>query len=153
VQLVIQAGAIGGDGHALVLDMGEPVKIYDVARQLASARTEEIAIEFTGLRPGEKMHEDLFCSAETPTRSAHELIRYVDVPTLEPDRVRDLDPTGTHAEVVDILVTLVADIDDRTGRVTGQSNGTLNGTSVDELSGEFTLDLIGAEIEAKRAGA
>ena len=38
VQLVIQAGAIGGDGHAMVLDMGEPVQIYDVARQLASAR-------------------------------------------------------------------------------------------------------------------
>ncbi len=117
VQLVIQAGAIGGDGHAMVLDMGEPVKIYDVARQLANARNADIAIEFTGLRPGEKLHEDLFCAAETPTRSAHELIRYVDVPSLEPDQVRDLDPTGTHAEVIAILTGLVDDIDARTERV------------------------------------
>ena len=42
---------------------------------------------------------------------------------------------------------------DRTGRVTGQSNGTLNDTCVDKLAGEFTIDLIGAEIEAMRAGA
>ena len=114
VQLVIQAGAIGGDGHALVLDMGEPVKIYDVARQMANARASDIAIEFTGLRPGEKLHEDLFCSDETPTRSAHELIRYVDVPPLDPDEVRHLDPTGTHAEVMEIFTTLVCDIDRRT---------------------------------------
>ena len=42
------------------------------------------------------------------------MIRYVDVPTLDPDRVRDLDPTGTHAEVMEIFTTLVRDIDDRT---------------------------------------
>ncbi len=137
VQLVIQAGAIGGDGHALVLDMGEPVKIYDVARQLASARATEIAIEFTGLRPGEKMHEDLFCSAETPTTSAHELIQYVDVPPLEPDRVRDLDPTGTHAEVIEILVDLVRDIDERTAPV---------------FTEPLEIDLIDAEMEGRAAG-
>ncbi len=137
VQLVIQAGAIGGDGHALVLDMGEPVKIYDVARQLASARNADIAIEFTGLRPGEKLHEDLFCASENPTRSAHELIRYVDVPTLEPDRVRDLDPTGTHAEVLEILITLVDDIDARTQLA-----------PIEEL----TVDLTSAELEDNAAG-
>ncbi len=113
VQLVIQAGAIGSDGHAMVLDMGEPVRIYDVARQLAAARGADVPIEFTGLRPGEKLHEDLFCSDETPTRSAHDLIRFVDVPSLEPDCVRDLDPTGSHPEVVEILVRLVTDIDRR----------------------------------------
>jgi FlaA1/EpsC-like NDP-sugar epimerase len=113
VQLVIQAGAIGGDGHAMVLDMGEPVRIYDVARQLAASRDPEVPIEFTGLRPGEKLHEDLFCSDEAPSRSAHELIRFVDVPTLDPDRVRDLDPTGNHAEVLEILVGLADDIDHR----------------------------------------
>ena len=137
VQLVIQAGAIGDDGHALVLDMGEPVKIYDVARQLASARREDIAIEFTGLRPGEKLHEDLFCSAETPTRSAHKLIRYVDVPTLDPDRVRDLDPTGSHAEVMELLTALVRDIDDRTGAAASCS---------------LEVDLVEAELEGNTAG-
>ena len=65
VQLVIQAGAIGSDGHALVLDMGDPVRIYDVARQLASSVSPELPIVFTGLRPGEKLHEDLFCDRET----------------------------------------------------------------------------------------
>jgi FlaA1/EpsC-like NDP-sugar epimerase len=114
VQLVIQAGAIGGDGHAMVLDMGEPVRIYDVARQLAASRQPEVAIEFTGLRPGEKLHEDLFCSDETPARSAHELIRYVQVPALDPATVRDLDPTGTHAAVLDLLTGLVSDLDRRT---------------------------------------
>ena len=114
VQLVIQAGAIGGDGHAMVLDMGEPVRIYDVARQLAACRRPEVPIEFTGLRPGEKLHEDLFCTEETPTRSAHALIRYVDVPALEPERVRHLDPTGSHADVMEILTSLVTEIDRRT---------------------------------------
>ena len=84
VQLVIQAGAIGSDGHALVLDMGEPVRIYDVARQLASSVTPELPIVFTGLRPGEKLHEDLFCDREESSQSAHELIRCVDVPALDP---------------------------------------------------------------------
>ncbi len=115
VQLVIQAGAIGGDGHAMVLDMGEPVRIYDVARQLAASRRPEVPIEFTGLRPGEKLHEDLFCSEETPARSAHALIRYVEVPSLDPEQVRDVDPTGSHSDVLAILTTLVTDIDRRTG--------------------------------------
>ena len=137
VQLVIQAGAIGGDGHAMVLDMGEPVKIYDVARQLASSRNADIAIEFTGLRPGEKLHEDLFCASENPARSAHELIRYVDVPSLEPDRVRNLDPTGTHAEVIAILTTLVDDIDSRNQLAPME---------------ELTVDLAGSELEGNTAG-
>ncbi|MGZ6952064.1 MAG: polysaccharide biosynthesis protein [Acidimicrobiia bacterium] len=114
VQLVIQAGAIGADGHALVLDMGEPVRIYDVARQLAASRSQDVPIEFTGLRPGEKLHEDLFCSDETPSRSAHELIRYVDVPALDPACVRDLDPTQSHEDVLATLISLVTDIDRRT---------------------------------------
>ena len=93
VQLVIQAGAIGSDGHALVLDMGEPVRIYDVARQLAvEPRRPELPIVFTGLRPGEKLHEDLFCDRRDrdPERPrAHPLRgrpRW--------SRVRDLDPTA-----------------------------------------------------------
>ncbi len=137
VQLVIQAGAIGGDGHAMVLDMGEPVRIYDVARQLAASRHPEVPIEFTGLRPGEKLHEDLFCSEESPALSAHELIRYVQVPGLEPDRVRKLDPTGTHAEVLAIFTGLVCDIDGRTADAVVE-------VEVDEL------DLVEAEFQDGR---
>ncbi len=67
-RLVLQAAAIGGSGQVLVLDMGEPVKIVDLARHLIrlSGHTEdEIAIEFTGLRPGEKLYEELLADADT----------------------------------------------------------------------------------------
>ncbi len=66
VQLVIQAGALGADGEALVLDMGEPVRIDDVAKRLIAEADRPIEIVYTGLRPGEKLHEVLF----GPTRWA-----------------------------------------------------------------------------------
>mgnify|MGYP005848730865 FL=1 len=66
-QLVLQAAAVGESGQVLVLDMGEPVKIVELARQmirLAGRRDDEIAIRFTGLRPGEKLVEELLADAE-----------------------------------------------------------------------------------------
>ncbi len=78
VELVLQASAHGAAhaderGKVLVLDMGEPVKILDLARQmirLAGYRPEhDIAIAFTGLRPGEKLFEEILSAAETPTRT------------------------------------------------------------------------------------
>ena len=72
-QLVIQAGAIGRPGEALVLDMGEPVRIVDVAHQLIQqSAARPVEIEFTGLREGEKLHEELFGDGEPqrhPTRA------------------------------------------------------------------------------------
>jgi FlaA1/EpsC-like NDP-sugar epimerase len=67
VSLVLQAFAIGQRGDTLVLDMGEPVKIVDLARtlaQLSGGRNDEVEIEFTGLRPGEKLIEELFYADE-----------------------------------------------------------------------------------------
>ena len=103
VQLVIQAGAIGHDGEALVLDMGEPVKISDVARRLCANHVPEIPIVFTGLRPGEKMHEELFADGEASHQSDHELIRYVRVPDLDPTFVRDVDAKVSGKDMASLL--------------------------------------------------
>ena len=92
VQLVIQAGAVGQNGDALVLDMGEPVRIADVARRLIDDSGRDIGIEFTGLRPGEKLHEALFADGEPDLRPVHDRISHVPVPALAPADVRSLDP-------------------------------------------------------------
>jgi FlaA1/EpsC-like NDP-sugar epimerase len=85
VQLVIQAAAIGRDGEALVLDMGEPVRILDVAHQLISMSGKDIEITFTGLRPGEKLHEDLLAVGEAAERPVHPLVQHVPVSPLQID--------------------------------------------------------------------
>ncbi|MBM3739518.1 MAG: polysaccharide biosynthesis protein [Acidobacteria bacterium] len=78
-QLVLQASAFGEAGQVFVLDMGEPVKIVDLARNLillSGLRPgEDIRIEFTGLRPGEKMYEELSTLLEDTVPTAHEKIR------------------------------------------------------------------------------
>lgn len=84
VQLVIQAGAIGRSGEVLVLDMGEPVRIHDVARRLVAQSTKPIEIVFTGLRPGEKLHEELLGDGEIDVRPRHPLISHTPVPALDP---------------------------------------------------------------------
>jgi FlaA1/EpsC-like NDP-sugar epimerase len=88
-QLVIQAGAIGRPGETLVLDMGEPVKIVDVARRMIGMSGKAVEIVFTGLRSGEKMHEDLLSRGESDSRPLHPLISHVRVPPLHPDRVAE----------------------------------------------------------------
>ncbi|WDZ83071.1 polysaccharide biosynthesis protein [Micromonospora cathayae] len=100
VHLVLQAASIGRGGEALVLDMGEPVRIADVARRLAAEAARPTEIVFTGLRPGEKLHEDLFGVDETDTRPLHPLISHVTVPALDPDEVRGLDPYADPADVI-----------------------------------------------------
>ena len=85
VQLVIQAGAIGSSGEVLVLDMGNPVSIYDVATQLVSNSRKTVAIEIVGLRAGEKVHEELFGDGEIDTRPHHPLISHVKVVSISND--------------------------------------------------------------------
>jgi FlaA1/EpsC-like NDP-sugar epimerase len=91
VELVMQAGAIGRSGEVLVLDMGTPVRIADVARRLAERAAQPVEIVFTGLRRGEKLHEALLASDEVDERPFHPLISHVPVPPLDPALARALD--------------------------------------------------------------
>jgi FlaA1/EpsC-like NDP-sugar epimerase len=100
VQLVIQAAAIGSGGEALVLDMGQPVRIADLARHIADRTPGQVGIIYTGLRPGEKLHEDLLGTGEWDVRPIHPLISHVAVPPLHPDAVRSLDPYASRERIV-----------------------------------------------------
>jgi FlaA1/EpsC-like NDP-sugar epimerase len=86
-QLVIQAGAIGTGGEVLILDMGEPVKILDVAERMIAMSGRDVEIVFTGLRPGEKLHEDLIGEGETDSRPLHPKISHASIEGLDPDRM------------------------------------------------------------------
>ena len=99
VQLVLQAAVIGRDGEVLVLDMGEQVRIMDMARRLVAAVPQRVEIVFTGLRPGEKLTEDLLGEGERDDRPYHPLIRHVPVAPLLPDLVTGLDPAEGAAQL------------------------------------------------------
>ncbi|MEY2403874.1 MAG: hypothetical protein QOD38_1425, partial [Acidimicrobiaceae bacterium] len=83
VQLVIQAGAIGTGGEVLVLEMGDQVRITDLARRLIEQADEPVEIVFTGLRDGEKVQEVLVGRSEVSEPTSHALINRVAVPSLE----------------------------------------------------------------------
>jgi len=76
-QLILQAGAIGEGGEIFVLEMGDPVKIVDIAKdliRLSGKKPGEIKIVVTGLRPGEKMHEELITKEEDIIPTKHQKI-------------------------------------------------------------------------------
>ncbi len=99
VQLVLQAAALGKPADTLILDMGVPVRILDVAHQMIAMSGRSVEIEFTGLRPGEKLHEDLEGSKELLVGTDHPLISRTRVEPLDPavvDRIA-ISSTGTLA--------------------------------------------------------
>jgi FlaA1/EpsC-like NDP-sugar epimerase len=113
-QLVLQAAIIGEGGQICVLDMGEPVKIVDLARNLILLSglkpDEDIKIEFTGMRPGEKLYEELSTMLEDTAPTAHEKIRiYIGNGMPEGDMLTWLDCLREICEMRDagrLIVTL-----------------------------------------------
>lgn len=102
VQLVLQAGALGEGGELFVLDMGEPVKIVDLARDLLRLsgleEGQDIDIQFTGLRPGEKLFEEVLFGDEDVRQTAHPKVI----------RVLASEPPATVESRIDDLIRLVA---------------------------------------------
>lgn len=84
-QLVIQAGSIGRPGEVLILDMGEPVKILDIAKRMIAMSGEYVEIVYTGLRPGEKLHEELVGEDEVVERPFHSQIQHTSIGSISPE--------------------------------------------------------------------
>jgi FlaA1/EpsC-like NDP-sugar epimerase len=104
-QLVLQAGLMGKGGEIFVLDMGEPVRIADLARlmiRLSGADEEHIRIEYTGLRPGEKLYEELLADDESTLPTPHPKLRVAKARAADGDWYAEcltwLAHAGTHDE-------------------------------------------------------
>jgi FlaA1/EpsC-like NDP-sugar epimerase len=116
VSLVIQAGAIGGRGQVFVLDMGEPVEILELARQMIRLSGKEpdvdIPIEYVGSRPGEKLHEDLWGERESVEQTAHPKILRVSGPVIDAawldEELAELDRLVEADETLEVVSRLAA---------------------------------------------
>jgi FlaA1/EpsC-like NDP-sugar epimerase len=117
VQLVLQAAVIGRDGEVLVLDMGEQIRIADMARRLVATVPRQVDIVYTGLRQGEKLAEDLLGEGERDERPYHPLIRHVPVDPLSPEAVIGLDPADALAALRKALGDDAAGVAARAGVV------------------------------------
>ncbi|MHC9045955.1 polysaccharide biosynthesis protein [Microbacterium saperdae] len=98
-QLVIQAGGIGRAGEVLILDMGEPVSILEVAKRMIAMSGKNIEIVFTGLRHGEKLHEVLVGSQENLERPFHPKVSHTRADSISPER---LDKAGWEARMLSV---------------------------------------------------
>jgi FlaA1/EpsC-like NDP-sugar epimerase len=113
-QLVMQAGAIGKGGEIFLLDMGQPVKIVDLAQELIRRNglmpDKDIEVKFTGIRPGEKLYEELACSDEQTRPTSHRKIRVWQLPQADPREVQrglDLLMRATRGSTEDAVEALM----------------------------------------------
>jgi FlaA1/EpsC-like NDP-sugar epimerase len=114
--LVIQAGAIGGRGDVFVLDMGEPVRIMELALQMIRLSGMEpkrdIDVEIVGARPGEKLHEELWGAGETAEPTTHPKIMRVRGPIVEAawleEELADLERLVHEGETLEVVSRLSA---------------------------------------------
>jgi FlaA1/EpsC-like NDP-sugar epimerase len=114
VSLIVQAGAIGGRGQVYVLDMGEPVKILELARNMIRLSGKEpetdIPIEYIGAKPGEKLHEELWTEGETVGPTSHPKILRAARPPIDADWLDDeleqLEEMVERGETLDVVSKL-----------------------------------------------
>ncbi len=117
-QLVIQAGALGQGGEVFVLDMGEPVKIMELAEDLISLSgltlDEDIDIDVIGLRPGEKLYEELLCDTEDNIATEHRRIFVNNLGAVDQEflnkhlaKLEELAEKASGSEIISALVDLV----------------------------------------------
>ena len=98
--MVLQATVVGCGGEVLLLDMGDPVRITDVAQRLIRHSGQRVKIVYTGLPEGEKLHEDLISDTEQGDRPFHPKITHVTVPALAPDDAKaDLRETDEQTRI------------------------------------------------------
>jgi FlaA1/EpsC-like NDP-sugar epimerase len=114
VQLVVQAGAIGGRGQVYVLDMGDPVRIVDLAEKMIQLSGRElgrdIEIEFVGPKPGEKLHEVLVGDGEVVSPSSHEAIMLLARPPIDSgwlaSELTELERLVNAGDTLEVVATL-----------------------------------------------
>jgi FlaA1/EpsC-like NDP-sugar epimerase len=114
--LIVQAGAIGVGGHVYVLDMGEPVSIYELAENMirisGKVPERDIAIRITGVRPGEKLHEALWNENESAEPTAHPKILAASQAPIDPawlgGELRELERLVEEGETLELVARMTA---------------------------------------------
>ncbi|WIM94236.1 nucleoside-diphosphate sugar epimerase/dehydratase [Actinoplanes oblitus] len=140
VRLVIQAGAVESHGEVLVLDMGEPVRIADVAKRIAESAGGHIQIVYTGLRRGEKLAEVLLGPAEPDHRPHHPLISQAPVPPLDGAVLSLMDPAAPREDLIAVLRWL-AESPALPGRAETPAPAPRSGGRSGRRQAEFTMRL------------
>jgi FlaA1/EpsC-like NDP-sugar epimerase len=120
VSLVVQAGAIGGRGQVFVLDMGEPVRIIDLAQNMIrlsgkeprlpndpATTSRDIPIAFIGAKPGEKIHEELWSDDESVGATTHPKIMRLSRPPVDPDwlaeKLEELERLADEGDTLEVV--------------------------------------------------